>query len=165
MGNLTNWPLRGKPSSELRLCFVSGTSSCVYTVSSVWQGHWYGLFLGPPATTLNLVLILGAWWRCLFWWGWAECGGMLCVGRHTRAHACACAQTFTLTSSSVRGQWMNSWKLNEGDNRQVNFFAFPYMEEYSVGFYSSYFYFPVDWHLVDKLNSWSTENCDNPLIV
>lgn len=68
------WPLKEKSGGDYWVSLVSGVSSCVCTVSSGWQGHWYSLrtsaeaFLGPPATALNLVLILGAWWSCLFWW-------------------------------------------------------------------------------------------------
>jgi len=93
------------------VCFASGAPCCVCTVSSGWRGHWYGSqklcggFFGPPATMPNLVLILGAWWSCLFWWGRAECRGMLCIGHRDavfRTHTHSHKLTHTLTQADTQ---------------------------------------------------------------
>ncbi len=73
--------------------------SIIWLTRSLIRPHRVcGGFFGPPATLPNLVLILGAWWSCLFWWGRAECAGMLCVGhRRTHAHTYSFAHTHTCT--------------------------------------------------------------------
>lgn len=138
------WPLKEKSGGDYWVSLVSGVSSCVCTVSSGWQGHWYSLrtsaeaFLGPPATALNLVLILGAWWSCLFWWAasrvrrnalcwtegcWAVNTPHTCMRtskkNQTHTHIEAHAQRTTAAGSKVSGWFVN---LNKSDDMEVKYF-------------------------------------------